>query len=74
VVEADGPTVAGVIEQLEQQFPGFKEELINETGQVRQFVNIYVNDEDIRFLDRLETKVGDGDSVAILPAVAGGEA
>jgi molybdopterin synthase sulfur carrier subunit len=73
VVEAEGPTVAAVIEQLESQFPGFREDLLSETGQVRQFVNIYVNDEDIRFLDRLETKVGDGDSVAILPAVAGGQ-
>jgi molybdopterin converting factor small subunit len=45
---------------------------MNEQGQVRQFVNIYVNDEDIRYLQRLETKVADGDEVAILPAVAGG--
>ena len=72
VVEAEGRTVGAVIEHLESQFSGFKSELINEAGQVRQFVNIYVNDEDIRFLNRLETGVGDGDSLAILPAVAGG--
>jgi len=72
VVQAEGATVAGVIESLVRQFPGLKDQLLNEDGQVRQFVNIYVNDEDIRYLEKLQTSVGDGDSVAILPAVAGG--
>lgn len=72
VVQADGATVAGVIDSLIRQFPGLEHELLNEEGQVRQFVNIYVNDEDIRYLAKLQTSVGDGDSIAILPAVAGG--
>jgi len=72
VVKADGPNVAALIDSLEHQFPGMRQELLADDGKVRQFVNIYVNDEDIRYLDRLETKVADGDSVAILPAVAGG--
>lgn len=72
VVLTDGGTVAAVIEALEAQFPGFRGELLNEDGQLRQFVNIYVNDEDIRFLDRLNTALADGDRMAILPALAGG--
>jgi molybdopterin synthase sulfur carrier subunit len=71
-VKVEGATVAAVIDSLDQRFPGLKGELVDDAGQVRQFVNIYVNDEDVRYLDRLQTKVGDGDSVAILPAVAGG--
>lgn len=73
-VQADGSTVAAVIEALEAQFPGLRAELVGDDGQVRQFVNIYVNDEDIRYLDRLNTAVSDGDRMAILPAVAGGSA
>lgn len=73
VVEAQGPTVGAVLDHLDEQFPGLKSELVTEQGQVRQFVNIYVNDEDIRYLQRLETKVADGDQLAILPAVAGGD-
>lgn len=72
VVQAEGTTVAAVLDSLLHRFPGLKDELLNEGGQVRQFVNIYVNDEDIRYLDRLETSVDDGDNLAILPAVAGG--
>jgi MoaD family protein len=72
VVQAQGPDVAAVIENLEQQFPGLKQELMNEEGKVRQFVNIYVNDEDIRYLQSLQTRLDEGDSLAILPAVAGG--
>ena len=72
VVHADGATVAAVLDSLLRQFPGLKDQLMNEEGQVRQFVNIYVNDEDIRYLDRLDTALGDGDNLAILPAVAGG--
>jgi len=72
VVQADGSTIAGVIESLDRQFPGLKGELLNDEGQLRQFVNIYLNDEDIRYLGRLETELAEGDRVAILPAVAGG--
>lgn len=72
VVHAEGPTVAAVIDDLERQFPGLRDELLNEIGDVRHFVNIYVNDEDIRYLDRLRTKLEEGDRIAILPAVAGG--
>lgn len=72
VVQTQGGTVAAIIDQLERQFPGFKGDLVDDEGQMRRFVNIYVNDEDIRYLDRLETKLADGDRLAILPAVAGG--
>jgi sulfur-carrier protein len=72
VVQAQGNNVAAVLESLEQQYPGLKQEVMNEEGQVRQFVNIYVNDEDIRYLQSLQTALQDGDSLAILPAVAGG--
>jgi molybdopterin converting factor small subunit len=72
VVQTQPGTVAAVIASLDQQFPGMQAELLTEDGSVRQFVNLYVNDEDIRYLDRLDTPVADGDRVAILPAVAGG--
>jgi MoaD family protein len=72
VVEVDGATIAGLIESLDQRFPGMKGELLGDDGQIRQFVNIYLNDEDIRYLERLDTQLSDGDRVAILPAVAGG--
>ncbi len=72
LVHAEGQTVGAVIDSLVQQFPSLRDDIFNEEGQVRQFVNIYVNDEDIRYLDRLQTSVGDGDSLALLPAVAGG--
>lgn len=74
IVQSQGETVAAVIEYLDRQFPGLKSDLVDDDGRLRQFVNIYVNDEDIRYLDRLDTKLADGDRVAILPAVAGGSA
>ena len=74
VVQAQGTDVAAVLESLEQQFPGLKQEVMSEDGQVRRFVNIYVNDEDIRYLQSLQTALQDGDTLAILPAVAGGGA
>ncbi len=70
-VQSDGPTVAAVIDQLEVDHPGIKDKMV-ENGQSRRFVNIYVNDEDIRFTGGLETTVADGDTMVILPAVAGG--
>jgi MoaD family protein len=70
-VDAQGSTLAEVIENLEANFSGIKERLI-ENGDLRRFVNVYVNDEDVRFTGGLETAVSDGDQVVVLPAVAGG--
>jgi len=70
-VQADGDTLEAVIANLDAGFPGIRERLVDESG-LRRFVNVYVNDEDVRFLDSLATPVMDGDSVTILPAVAGG--
>ncbi len=71
-VEADGGTVGEVLGDIVNRFPTMKDHLLDDEGGVRKFVNIYVNDEDIRFLDKLDTGVTDGDEVSILPAVAGG--
>lgn len=70
-VQAQGSTVAEVIEDLEKKHPGIRERLLDDKG-VRRFVNIYANDEDIRFLDNLKTALRDGDSISIVPAIAGG--
>jgi molybdopterin synthase sulfur carrier subunit len=70
-VSADGGTVAQVIDDLESNHPGMKDRLCDEKG-VRRFVNIYANDEDIRFLDNLETALKEGDTLSIVPAIAGG--
>ena len=70
-VSAKGGTVGEVIDDLEQSYPGIKDRLCDDKG-VRRFVNIYANEEDIRFLDNLQTKVSDGDSLSIVPAIAGG--
>ena len=64
-------TVKAVIETLEQKHPGLKDRLLDDKG-VRRFVNIYVGDEDVRFLDGLETKLKSGDEISIVPAIAGG--
>lgn len=71
-VEGHGATVSELIEDLETRYAGIRERLLDETGDVRRFVNIYVNDEDIRFTGGLSTSVDDGSTVVILPAVAGG--
>jgi MoaD family protein len=71
-VEGSGNTVAELIDDLESRHAGLRERLVDETGGVRRFVNVYVNDEDIRFTGGLGTAVSDGDTVVILPAVAGG--
>ncbi len=71
-VNADGSTVGEVLEDLIRQFPGIAPNLKSPEGGLHKFVNLYVNDEDIRYLDKLDTKVGEGDQIAILPAVAGG--
>ena len=71
-VSVDGSTVGEVLDQLESAHPGFKERLLDGDGGLRRFVNLYVADDDVRFRDGLETKVADGETVSIIPAVAGG--
>ena len=71
-VEANGETVAAVIEDLQNQYPGLKERLCDDSGALRRFVNVFLNDEDIRFQEGPETSVKDGDEVSIIPAIAGG--
>lgn len=71
-VAVGGATVGEVVKSLVAEYPGLEPNLIDETGAIRKFVNVYINDEDIRFLDKLETEVAGGDEVTILPAVAGG--
>ena len=70
-VTSDGATVGALIDNLEAAHPGIKAKLCDDKG-VRRFVNIFANDEDIRFLDNLETALKDGDTVTIVPAIAGG--
>lgn len=71
-VSAGGATVAAMVDDLEHNHPGLKERLCDEAGKVRRFVNIFVNGDDIRFLNNLETTIKDGDEVSIVPAIAGG--
>ncbi|WP_288392429.1 MoaD/ThiS family protein [uncultured Herbaspirillum sp.] len=71
LVTASGRTLAELIDNLDQHYPGIKKRLVAE-GQAHSFVNIYVNDDDVRFADNIDTVLRDGDSVTILPAVAGG--
>jgi molybdopterin converting factor small subunit len=70
-VEASGATLGAVINDLEAQFPGIADRLVD-AGSLRRFVNIYINDEDVRFLGGIDAEVADGDNVTVLPAVAGG--
>jgi molybdopterin synthase sulfur carrier subunit len=71
-VQADGGTVEALVEDLDRRFPGLRERLVDERGELRRFINIYVNEEDIRFLQGKDTALKDGDSVSIVPAIAGG--
>lgn len=71
-VEIAGNTVSEIIDNLGSAHPGIKERLYDEQGEVRRFINIYVNEEDIRFLTGKETPLKDGDEVSIIPAIAGG--
>jgi molybdopterin synthase sulfur carrier subunit len=71
-VQGNGGTVADLIDDLERSYPGLKERLVDDTGDLRRFVNIYVNQEDIRFLQGKKTALKDGDEVSIVPAIAGG--
>lgn len=71
-VEVSAATIGAAIEELQARYPGIQERLVDESGEVRRFVNIYVNEEDIRFLENLETPLKDGDEISIIPAIAGG--
>lgn len=71
VVAGEGGTVGELLTDLDGKYPGFKQQIMQD-GSLHRFVNIYLNDEDIRYLEQLDTPVKDGDSVAILPALAGG--
>jgi sulfur-carrier protein len=72
IVEADGATIREVIESLERTYPGLKERICDDQNQIRRFVNVFLNDEDVRFLKETETQVKSGDEVSIVPAIAGG--
>ncbi len=72
VVEVNASTINEAIAELQTRYPGFKERLLDETGAVRRFVNVYVNEEDIRFLQNQQTELKDGDEISIIPAIAGG--
>ena len=71
-LEMNESTLSNMIDELETNYPGFRERLIDENGDLRYFVNIYVNGEDVRFLDGLATQTNSGDEISIVPAVAGG--
>jgi sulfur-carrier protein len=72
VVEVAPGTVADLIDQLESQHEGIKEQLLAGDRELHRFVNVYLNDEDVRYMDGLDTKVSEGDTVSLLPSVAGG--
>ena len=72
LVEVSATTIGEAITELQTRFPGIQERLVDEQGAVRRFVNVYVNEEDIRFLQNQQTPLKDGDEVSIIPAIAGG--
>ena len=71
-VTADGASIGDVFDDLAARYPGLSGQLVDESGSIHKFVNVYRNDDDVRYLDQLDTKVTDGDVISILPAVAGG--
>jgi molybdopterin synthase sulfur carrier subunit len=71
-IDASGTTVGEVFAELANRYPGLGEQLVDDRGSLHKFVNVYRNDDDIRYLEQLDTKVTDGDTISILPAVAGG--
>ena len=71
-LDVESSTLSEAIDMMEDQFPGIKERLLDESGELRHFVNVYVNGEDVRFLQGLSTNIEDGTEVSIVPAVAGG--
>jgi molybdopterin synthase sulfur carrier subunit len=72
VVEVDGTTAGEVLQNLAETHPGLRDKLFDDEGGLRRFVNVFANDEDIRFLDKLDTPVEDGDEMSVVPAIAGG--
>ena len=72
IVKVPGSTVGEVLAALVKEHPGLGEQVLTADGTLHRFVNVYVNDDDVRYLDKLDTKVADGDTLSILPAVAGG--
>jgi len=72
IVEVNAGTIGSAIAELQTRYPGIQERLLDDGGAVRRFVNVYVNEEDIRFLQDQQTPVRDGDEVSIIPAIAGG--
>jgi molybdopterin synthase sulfur carrier subunit len=72
LVSAQGQTLGEVVVELEGTFPGMRERILDDVGEIRRFVNVYVNGEDVRFLKGLQTELGEGDEISIVPAVAGG--
>jgi len=71
-IDASGSTIRELVEDIAGRFPEFRQKVISEDGALHRFINVYANDEDVRYLEGLDTKVSDGDVVSILPAVAGG--
>jgi molybdopterin synthase sulfur carrier subunit len=71
-VSGEGSTLESLVANLEGSYPGVRERVLDESGQLRRFVNVYVNGDDVRFIDGLNTALKDGDEVSIVPAVAGG--
>ena len=71
-VEVESDNLGELVEKLNSEFPGFKDRLVDEEGELRYFVNIYLNGEDVRFMDGLNTSTSSGDEISIVPAVAGG--
>ena len=71
-VQSQAKSIGELIDNLDKNFPGIKGRICDDAGKVRRFINIYVNDEDIRFLEKENTRVKDGDEVSIIPAIAGG--
>ena len=72
LIEINAATIGEAITELQNRFPGIQERLVDDKGEVRRFVNVYVNEEDIRFLKNRETPLKDGDEISIIPAIAGG--
>ncbi len=71
-VEGEGSTIGELLANLDGRYPGFKDQISGDDGELHRFINVYVNDEDIRYLQALDTPMNDGDTVSILPALAGG--
>jgi len=74
VVAGEGGTLGVVIDGLESNYPGIKDRICDDTGEIRRFVNVYINGEDVRFLEGLQSSLKEGDEISIVPAVAGGGA